>query len=128
MSPSDIVNRMYIIPLFSSEREGRIPYERGRALLLDSAARLLEAMQADQQPLKSLILGGQTILLEDIGALRADLLALLGIFNAGGRLSVGPHYVGLEGGLAHDEIFIRNLLLGHQDAKRLGLKPSRVSS
>jgi len=126
MSPSDTVNRFYIIPLFSSEREGLIPYERGRALLLDSAARLLEAMQADQQPLKSLILGGQTILLEDIGALRPDLLALLGIFNAGGRLNVGPQYVGLDGALAYDEIFIRNLLLGHHDAKRLGLKPSRV--
>jgi len=127
MSSSDIVHRFYVVPLFSSEREGRIPYERGRAQLLDSVSRLLEAMQADQQPLKSLILGGQTILLEDIGALRPDLLALLGIFNAGGRLSVGPHYVALDGALAYDEIFIRNLLLGQHDAKRLGLKPSRVA-
>ncbi|MDW8171079.1 MAG: hypothetical protein RML73_01215 [Anaerolineae bacterium] len=126
MSSSDTVNRMYIVPLFSSQREGRIPYERGRARLLDDVARLLEVMQADQSSLKSLILGGQTILLEDIGALRADLLALLGIFNAGGRLNVGPHYMSLDGALAHGETFIRNLLLGHQGARRLGLKPSRV--
>lgn len=122
--------RLFAIPILEWEREGTQAYERARARLLDSVAQVLETMQNEQneaQTLKTLILAGQSALLEDIAIIRPDLVALLAIFNAGGRLGVGPQMVWLEGALALGETHLRNWLYGLLDAQRHGMKALKVA-
>src|SRR5690606_29955421 len=110
---------LHIISHIGWEREGSESFETRRARLLDQIAALAEQMNAD--PRLHLLLGGQTVLLEDIAAVRPDLLTLLVIYNAGGRLGIGPWYVLVDEALVSGEALLRNLLMGRADAARYGL-------
>lgn len=108
-------------------------FEVQRARLLNTLARLSSAMSPndddhDNQPvLKHFMLGGQTVILEDVNAVRPDLVALLSIYNAGGRLAIGPWYVQVDGMMVSGESLVRNLLLGRADSKRHGAKVMPVA-
>ncbi|HRF96593.1 MAG TPA: hypothetical protein PLZ51_15405, partial [Aggregatilineales bacterium] len=65
---------------------------------------------------------GQTVILEDIAAVRPDLVTLLVIYNAGGRLGIGPWYVLVDEAMVSGESLIRNLLLARTNAAQYGLK------
>ena len=111
-APTESAAQLYIISHLAWEREGHRTFDAQRALLLDILTQLLEHMQAEGEArLEYFLLGGQTILLDDIAHVRPDLLTSLVIYNAGGRLGVGPWYVQMDGLLADGEVLIRNLLL-----------------
>lgn len=117
--------RLHLVSHISWERERSSSFELSRARLLDVLARLAVHMQAGPQgapALRHLLLAGQTIILDDIAAVRPSLSALLVIYNAGGRLGVGPWYVQVDETLVSGESLIRNLLLGRADAARHGIK------
>ena len=80
---------------------------------------LLERLEADPS-LKTFLLDGQTILLEDYLAVRPDREPLLRALVAAGRLQVGPWYVLADEQIPSGESLVRNLLIGRADAARLG--------
>ncbi len=121
----DALTRLHIISYLEWQREGDQSFEVKRARMLDILARLTVYMQrndGDGRVLRHFLAGSQTILLEDVAAVRADLIALLAIYNAGGRLSIGPWYVQTDVTLVSGEALIRNLLLGKADIARHGMK------
>jgi mannosylglycerate hydrolase len=121
----DALTRLHIISYLEWQREGELSFEVQRARILDILARLTAYMQRhdiEKTGLRHFLAGSQTILLEDVAAVRADLLALLAIYNAGGRLSIGPWYVQPDVTLVSGEALIRNLLLGKADILRHGMK------
>jgi alpha-mannosidase len=121
---------LHIITHLEWEREGQHTFDRQRADLLDTLAHLVQYMQddhSDAPPLRHFLLGGQTILLDDIASVRSNLLTSLVVYNAGGRLGVGPWYVQTDGMLAGGESLIRNLLIGQADAERHGVQAMQVA-
>lgn len=117
---------IHVIPHLRWEREFDETFEVRRAKLLNTLARLNEQMgmlpDTGIVPLRSFLLSGQTVILEDIAAVRPDLVTLLVIYNAGGRLGIGPWYVLVDESLVSGESLIRNLLLGRMNAAQYGLK------
>lgn len=117
---------LHVISYLEWEREGRESFDVRRARLLNTIVQLLEQIQSsdkrESKPLKYVILGGQTVILEDIATVRNDLLTLLVISNAGGKLGLGPWYVLVDQALVSGESLVRNLLLGRADAARHGIK------
>lgn len=112
------------------EREWYETFETRRAKLLDTIARLRNQMSTDgatKAPMRAFLLGGQTVILEDIAAVRPDLVTLLVIYNAGGRLGLGPWYVIVDEALVHGESLVRNLLAARADAQRYGLRLMSVA-
>ncbi len=117
---------LHVISYLEWEREGRESFDVRRARLLNTIVQLLEQIQSsdkrESKPLKYIMLGGQTVILEDIATVRSDLLTLLVISNAGGKLGLGPWYVLVDQALVSGEALVRNLLLGRADAARHGIK------
>ena len=121
---------LHIITHLEWEREGQHTFDRQRAELLDTLAYLVQYMQdasSDAPPLRHFLPGGQTILLDDIASVRSKLLTSLVVYNAGGRLGMGPWYVQTDGMLASGESLIRNLLIGQADAERHGVQVMQVA-
>lgn len=113
------------------DREWYEPFEVRRAKLLETLASLHEQMAVDSsmdnQFIRFFLLGGQTVVLEDVGAVRPDLVTMLVIYNAGGRLGLGPWYVTVDESLVSGEALIRNLLTARSDAIRYGLRLTQVA-
>ncbi len=115
--------RLFIIPYLSWPREGLLTYEAQRAQLLDDLTRILLELDNDSpNPLKLIVLAGQTSLIQAISDIRPDLPALLAIYNASGRVAMGPPYTALDDSWAGGEAWIWNFLLGQLDAERAGLQ------
>lgn len=116
---------LHLLSYLLWEREGVATFEVTRALLLDTITQLADHLRTSAdaaEQIKHVVLGGQTILIEDIAAVRSDLLALLAIYNAGGRFGIGPWYVHVDSQLVSGESIIRNLLLGRTDVTRHGIE------
>lgn len=125
ITQQDPLTRLHVISYLDWQREGDLSFEVQRTHLLDILARLTAYMQQNDSNvpvLRHFLAGSQTILLEDVAAVRADLIALLAIYNAGGRLSIGPWYVQTDTTLVSGEALIRNLLLGKSDIIKHGMK------
>lgn len=121
---------LHIISVLDWTREGKQTFDQQRAELLHLLAWILQQMdpsQAGHTTLDYVLLGGQTILLEDIAAIRTSLHTSLVISNAGGRIGLGPFYVGMDGMQADGEALIRNLLLGRADVQRHGIRLMNIA-
>ncbi len=120
---------LHIVAYLRWEREWYETFETRRAKLLDIIARLREQMTADgtNTPMRTFLLGGQTVILEDIAAVRPDLLTLFSIYNAGGRVGLGPWYIAVDETLVSGESLIRNLLAARADASHYGLRLMTVA-
>lgn len=122
---------IHVIAHLRWEREWYETLEIRRAKLLETLSQLHEQMSADpgseNQFVRFFLLGGQTVILEDVGTVRPDLVTMLVIYNAGGRLGLGPWYVIVDEALVCGEALLRNLLTARADAIRYGLKLSPVA-
>jgi mannosylglycerate hydrolase len=115
---------LHIIPYLAWQREGADTFETARATLLDILVDLLQRMETltnIDHSLSHVLLGGQTVILEDMAAVRPDLLALVVINNARSRLLLGPWYVSVDETLVSGESLIRNLLTARADARQHGV-------
>jgi len=124
-TPPAKIGTLHLLSYLLWEREGVSTFEVTRAQLLDTLTLLTEKLRTSTdavEQLKHVILGGQTVLIEDIAAVRSDLIALLAIYNAGGRFGIGPWYVQVDSLLVSGESLIRNLLLGRNDVTRHGVE------
>lgn len=126
----ETLGTLHLLSYLLWEREGVSTFETTRAQLLDTITLLIEQLRSSSdavEQLKHVILGGQTVLIEDIAAVRSDLIALMAIYNAGGRFGIGPWYVQVDSLLVSGESLIRNLLLGRNDVTRHGVDLMNVA-
>lgn len=123
--PSLPLSTLHIIGYLRWEREWHDTFEINRARLLAQLVELLGKMSSAPNTgstLRFFMLGGQTVIMEDVASVRPDLIALMTIYNGSGRLGLGPWYVHIDQRLIHGESLIRNLLAAREDSTRYGIK------
>lgn len=101
------------------DREWYMPYEYHHYLLVELMDTLIDTMDRDPE-FKSFHLDGQTIMLEDYLQIRPEMKDKLEQYVREGRIHIGPWYILQDEFLTSSEANIRNLQIGHQDAKRYG--------
>ncbi|MGZ9586353.1 alpha-mannosidase [Paenibacillus marinisediminis] len=106
------------------DREWYLPYEYHHALLIELMDTLLETLDRDPD-FKSFHLDGQTIILEDYLQIRPEMKEKLEHYIHEGRIHIGPWYILQDEFLTSSEANIRNLQIGHRDAKKYGVNISK---
>ncbi|MGH7701226.1 MAG: glycoside hydrolase family 38 C-terminal domain-containing protein [Gemmatimonadales bacterium] len=101
------------------DREWYLPRAAFGVRLVEVLDDLIERLERDAA-LRSFLLDGQTVLLEDYLRARPDREADVRALVKTGRLQVGPWYVLADEQIPCGESLIRNLLAGLADAERLG--------
>ncbi|GIO42395.1 alpha-mannosidase [Paenibacillus apis] len=101
------------------DREWYMPYESHHYLLTELMNSLLDTLAQDER-YRHFHLDGQTIILEDYLQVHPEKRELLEKYITDGRIAIGPWYVLQDEFLTSSEANVRNLLIGHQDAKRYG--------
>jgi hypothetical protein len=101
------------------DREWYRPFEAFRLLLVETVESLLGLLEREPG-FGHFMLDGQTIVLEDVLALRPDLMGRLLAQVAQGRLGIGPWYVLADEFLVGGESLVRNLAEGMRVARRFG--------
>lgn len=101
------------------DREWYMPFEKHRVLLVELMDTLITLFETDPD-FQSFHLDGQTIVLEDYLQIRPDKKAVIVRMVQEGKLIIGPWYILQDEFLTSSEANIRNLLIGHQDAREYG--------
>jgi alpha-mannosidase len=101
------------------DREWYMPYEAHHVKLIQTMDALLDTFAADPE-FKSFYLDGQSIVLEDYLQVYPDKRELLQQYVKDGKLSAGPWYVLQDEFLTSSEANVRNMQIGHRDAKSFG--------
>jgi alpha-mannosidase len=101
------------------DREWYLPYEKHHVLLIQLMDTLLDTMEKDPNYC-SFFLDGQTIILEDYLQVRPEKKERLEALIRADRIHIGPWYILQDAFLTSSEANLRNLQIGHQDAKRYG--------
>lgn len=122
-----VLATLHVVPYVRLDREGDQTFEAQRAYLLDVLTKIAGMLRADGGELRHLLLGGQTVLLEDIAPLRPDLLSFLVVCNATQRVELGPWYVQVDNSLVSGEALIRNLLAARADTDQHGIRLANVA-
>ncbi|QHW31074.1 alpha-mannosidase [Paenibacillus rhizovicinus] len=101
------------------DREWYMPYEAHHAKLIRTMDDLLDVMDRDPE-YRSFYLDGQTIVLDDYLQVYPEKREKLVQLVREGRLSAGPWYILQDEFLTSSEANVRNLQIGHRDAKAFG--------
>jgi alpha-mannosidase len=109
----------HLIPHTHWDREWYLPAATFQARLVTVCDDLIERLNHDAT-LRSFLLDGQTVLVEDYLRARPERDADVRALVRTGRLQVGPCYVLADELIPSGEALIRNLLFGAADAERLG--------
>ncbi|NVM16812.1 MAG: hypothetical protein HWN80_03790 [Candidatus Lokiarchaeota archaeon] len=112
-------NHIIIVPETHWDREWYLPFQEYRAKLVLLMDKLLEILRSDPN-YSNFTLDGQTIPLEDYLEVRPESEEEIKKYVKERRLSIGPMYILPDEFLVSGESLIRNLLIGHQDAKKFG--------
>ncbi|GAH16398.1 unnamed protein product, partial [marine sediment metagenome] len=112
-------NHIIIVPETHWDREWYLPFQEYRAKLVILMDKLLDILRSDPD-YKNFTLDGQTIPLEDYLEVRPDREEEIKKYVKEKRLSIGPMYVLPDEFLVSGESMIRNLLIGHQIARKFG--------
>ena len=112
-------NHIIIVPETHWDREWYLPFQEYRARLVILLDKLLEMLKNNPE-YKNFTLDGQTIPLEDYLEVRPDREDEIKKYVKEKRLSIGPMYVLPDEFLVSGESLIRNLLIGHQIARKFG--------
>lgn len=102
------------------DREWYMPYEHHHVLLVELMDKLLDTLDQDPE-YRYFHLDGQTIIREDYLQVRPDQQERLDRYIREGRIQFGPWYILQDEFLTSSEANLRNLLIGHQDAKPFGV-------
>lgn len=102
------------------DREWYMPYEHHHVLLVELMDKLLDTLDQDPE-YRYFHLDGQTIIREDYLQVRPDQQERLDRYIREGRVQFGPWYILQDEFLTSSEANLRNLLIGHQDAKPFGV-------
>ncbi|MDR6550746.1 alpha-mannosidase [Paenibacillus qinlingensis] len=101
------------------DREWYLPYEKHHVRLVKLVDTLLDKMDQDAN-YRSFFLDGQTIILEDYLQVRPEQKDRLTKLIQDGRILIGPWYILQDAFLTSGEANVRNMQIGHQDAKAYG--------
>ncbi|MFC5407144.1 alpha-mannosidase [Cohnella soli] len=101
------------------DREWYMPYEKHHVRLIKLMDVLLDVLDKDGE-FRSFHLDGQTIILDDYLQVRPDRRERLAKLIREGRIVIGPWYILQDEFLTSAEANVRNLLIGHKDAKAFG--------
>lgn len=112
---------VHIISHSHWDREWYLPYERHHMLLVELIDDVLELFETDPE-FKSFYLDGQTIILDDYLEVRPEKEDLLRKYIENGQLKTGPFYILQDAFLTSSESNVRNMLVGHQENKKWGVK------
>lgn len=102
------------------DREWYMPYEHHHVLLIELMDKLLDTLDQDPE-YRYFHLDGQTIIREDYLQVRPEQQERLDRYIREGRIHFGPWYVLQDEFLTSGEANLRNLLIGHRDARPLGV-------
>ncbi|GIP52728.1 alpha-mannosidase [Paenibacillus vini] len=106
------------------DREWYLPYEKHHVRLVALVDALLDKLDQGGE-FKSFYLDGQTIILEDYLQVRPENKERLETHIREGRILIGPWYILQDAFLTSGEANVRNMQIGHQDAKRYG-EPAKI--
>jgi alpha-mannosidase len=109
----------HLIPHTHWDREWYLTRAAFTARLVPMLDELLERFERDAG-LRTFLLDGQTVLLEDYLRVRPDRRDRIQRLVREGRLQAGPWYVLADELIPSGESLVRNLLVGRADAARLG--------
>ena len=109
----------HLIPHTHWDREWFLPRAAFHARLILMFDELIDRLHGDPA-LRTFLLDGQTVLVEDYLRARPDRENDVKTLVKTGRLQIGPAYVLADELIPSGESLIRNLLLGSADAERLG--------
>jgi len=112
-------NNIIIVPETHWDREWYLPFQEYRAKLVLLMDKLLDILRSDPD-YKNFTLDGQTIPIEDYLEVRPEFEDEIKKYVKERRLSIGPMYILPDEFLVSGESLIRNLIIGHQIAKRFG--------
>ncbi|MEC0371174.1 alpha-mannosidase [Paenibacillus chibensis] len=101
------------------DREWYLPYEKHHMRLIRLMDVLMDTLENDTE-YKSFYLDGQTIILEDYLQVRPEQKERLEKYIREGRIFIGPWYILQDAFLTSGEANIRNMQIGHRDARRYG--------
>ncbi|OPH55987.1 alpha-mannosidase [Paenibacillus ferrarius] len=110
---------IHIIPHTHWDREWYMPFEAHHMRLIKTMDSILEIMEQDPD-YHSFYLDGQTIILDDYLQIYPEKREKLIELCQQGKLSTGPWYVLQDEFLTSGEANLRNLQIGHRDAKAFG--------
>ncbi|MGG6309499.1 alpha-mannosidase [Paenibacillus macerans] len=99
------------------DREWYLPYEKHHVRLVELVDALLDKLDGDSA-FRSFYLDGQTIILEDYLQVRPENKERLEKYIREGRILIGPWYILQDAFLTSGEANVRNMQIGHQDAKK----------
>ena len=101
------------------DREWYVPFEVLRFGLVRVMDQVIDDLERDTE-LRTFLLDGQVILLEDYLDIRPEQESRLRALTQAGRLIVGPWYIQPDENLVSAEALVRNLLKGFRDGARFG--------
>ncbi len=106
------------------DREWYLPYEKHHVRLVALVDALLDKLDEGGE-FKSFYLDGQTIILDDYLQVRPENKERLEKHIRNGTILIGPWYILQDAFLTSGEANIRNMQIGHRDAKRYG-EPAKI--
>ncbi len=112
-------NHIIVVPETHWDREWYVPFQEYRARLVLMMDKLLKILR-ENPDYKNFTFDGQTIPIEDYIEVRPQREKEVQKYVQQNRLSIGPMYILPDEFLISGESMIRNLLIGHQIAKRFG--------
>jgi mannosylglycerate hydrolase len=112
-------NKIIVVPETHWDREWYLPFQEFRARLVLMMDDLLEILK-NKPEYSNFTFDGQTIPIEDYLEVRPQAEEHIKKFVEQRRLSIGPFYVLPDEFLISGESIIRNLMIGHQIAKKFG--------
>ena len=116
--------RAHIISHTHWDREWYLPYEKHHMRLVQLVDSLLDELDEGAE-YKSFYLDGQTIIIDDYLQVRPEQKERLEKHIRNGRIVIGPWYILQDAFLTSGEANVRNMQVGHRDAKRYGT-PSKI--
>ena len=115
----------HLIPHTHWDREWYLPLGSFRARFTAMMDELIRQLEQDPR-VRSFLLDGQSVLLEDYLAVRPDQRARLERLLRAGRLVTGPWYVLADEQIPAGESLLRNLTLGRRDTEGWGVEGGDV--
>lgn len=116
---------IHIVPHSHWDREWYMSFEEHRFRLVSFIDSVIEKMENDPD-FKYFHLDGQMILISDYLEVKPYMFERIKKLVNSGRLQVGPWYVLQDEYLVSDEANVRNLLIGLDTCKEMGLKPTMI--
>ena len=110
----------HIVPHTHWDRAWYLPFQKYRYRLVELVDDLLDLMENNPKAYPSFELDGQTVVLEDYLEVKPENAERIQKLVEKGRLNIGPWYVLPDEFIVGGEALVRNLMMGHQTAKRWG--------